>query len=141
MIMWLGLGTATILALTFLFSVFPVVANTVTGVQQVEPVLVRAARAFGGSGVQSPASGWASGAPSSARRTRLAAHGPLAGEGGRPRRAPLAVPASPTAPPAGNPRTTLRRASRASASSRAKLPPMSTLGLWRDRPGSCVVRP
>jgi NitT/TauT family transport system permease protein len=52
LIMWLGLGSPTIIALTFLFSVFSVVANTVTGVQQVEPVLVRAARAFGGTETQ-----------------------------------------------------------------------------------------
>ena len=47
LIMWLGLGTRTIIALTFLFAIFPVVANTVTGVREVDRVLIRAARSFG----------------------------------------------------------------------------------------------
>lgn len=52
MIMWLGLGTPTIVALTLTFAIFPVVANTVTGVQQVDPALTRAARSFGGTPAQ-----------------------------------------------------------------------------------------
>jgi len=52
LIMWLGLGTKTIIALTFLFAIFPIIANTIVGVQEVERVLIRAARSFGASDLQ-----------------------------------------------------------------------------------------
>ena len=52
LIMWFGLGRGTIIALTFLFATFPIIANTVTGVKQVDPILIRAARAFGAGELQ-----------------------------------------------------------------------------------------
>lgn len=45
---WLGLGEPTIIAITFLFAVTPVYANTLAGIKNADPDLVRAARAFGG---------------------------------------------------------------------------------------------
>jgi NitT/TauT family transport system permease protein len=47
-IVWLGFGFATVVAITFLLSFVSVVVNTVAGVQGVDPQLVRAVRAFGG---------------------------------------------------------------------------------------------
>ncbi len=46
-IIWLGLGTPTIVALTALFAVFPIFANTFTGVREVNPLFLIAARSFG----------------------------------------------------------------------------------------------
>src|SRR6202790_1924845 len=47
-IVWLGFGFATVVAITFLLSFVSVVVNTVAGVHGVDPQLVRAVRAFGG---------------------------------------------------------------------------------------------
>lgn len=52
LIFWLGLGQPTIIALTFLLGVFPIIANTITAVQTVDPVLIRAARSFCATPVQ-----------------------------------------------------------------------------------------
>jgi NitT/TauT family transport system permease protein len=52
LIMWFGLGMRTVIVLTFVFAFFPIVSNTVTGVQEVDRVLTRAARAFGASKLQ-----------------------------------------------------------------------------------------
>jgi len=46
-ILWLGLGTKTIITVTTLSAIFPIVVNTWRGVKNVNPVLVRAARSFG----------------------------------------------------------------------------------------------
>ncbi|HLH99028.1 MAG TPA: ABC transporter permease [Xanthobacteraceae bacterium] len=48
-IVWLGFGFATVVAITFLLSFVSIVVNTLAGVQGVDPQLVRAVRAFGGS--------------------------------------------------------------------------------------------
>ena len=45
-IIWLGIGTKTIMALAFLFSVVQVVINTMAGVRSIDPVLIRCARSF-----------------------------------------------------------------------------------------------
>jgi NitT/TauT family transport system permease protein len=45
-IIWLGIGTKTIIALAFLFSVVQVVINTMAGVRSIDPVLIRCARSF-----------------------------------------------------------------------------------------------
>jgi NitT/TauT family transport system permease protein len=45
-IIWLGIGTKTIIALAFLFSVVQVVINTMAGVRGIDPVLIRCARSF-----------------------------------------------------------------------------------------------
>jgi ABC-type nitrate/sulfonate/bicarbonate transport system permease component len=49
---WFGLGGGATIVLTFLFAVFPIVANTVTGVKDVDRSLIRAARAFGANELQ-----------------------------------------------------------------------------------------
>jgi NitT/TauT family transport system permease protein len=46
-IIWAGIGKTSIVIITFLFAVFPIIVNTFTGVQSVDPILVRAARSFG----------------------------------------------------------------------------------------------
>jgi NitT/TauT family transport system permease protein len=47
LIMWFGLGVQSRIAVVFLFAVFVVVINTMTGVKQVDNVLVEMARSFG----------------------------------------------------------------------------------------------
>lgn len=47
-IVWLGFGFTTVVAVTFLLSLVSIVVNTMAGVQSVDPQLVRAVRAFGG---------------------------------------------------------------------------------------------
>jgi NitT/TauT family transport system permease protein len=47
-VVWLGFGFATVVAVTFLLSFVAIVVNTMAGVQSVDPQLVRAVRAFGG---------------------------------------------------------------------------------------------
>jgi ABC-type nitrate/sulfonate/bicarbonate transport system permease component len=49
LVIWFGIGLESKVAMVFLGALFPIVVNTSTGVQQVDPVLVRAVRAFGGS--------------------------------------------------------------------------------------------
>ncbi|MCC2096413.1 MAG: ABC transporter permease [Hyphomicrobiales bacterium] len=44
---WLGLGLPTVIAMTFLFSVTPIYANTLAGLRNADPDLMRAARSFG----------------------------------------------------------------------------------------------
>lgn len=47
-VVWLGFGTTTVIAVSFLLTVVSVVVNTLAGVRSVEPMLIRAVRAFGG---------------------------------------------------------------------------------------------
>jgi NitT/TauT family transport system permease protein len=46
-VLWFGLGTPTIIAMTFLLSIPQIAASTLNGVQNVDPGLIRAARSFG----------------------------------------------------------------------------------------------
>ncbi len=46
LILWFGIGRETGIAMVFLMAVFPVVINTMTGVQTVDPSLVEMARSF-----------------------------------------------------------------------------------------------
>ena len=46
-IYWLGMGTPTVITISFLLSVFPILVNTMTGVQNVDGSLIKAARSFG----------------------------------------------------------------------------------------------
>jgi NitT/TauT family transport system permease protein len=46
-IIWLGIGLYSKMAVVFLGAVFPILVNTVAGIQSVDPVLIRAARSFG----------------------------------------------------------------------------------------------
>jgi NitT/TauT family transport system permease protein len=48
LIMWFGLGVESRIAVVFLFAFFVIVINTMTGVKQVDNVLVEMARSFGG---------------------------------------------------------------------------------------------
>lgn len=47
-VIWLGLGQPTVIAITFLLSVIPIVVNTSTGIKEVSPVLIQATQCFGG---------------------------------------------------------------------------------------------
>jgi NitT/TauT family transport system permease protein len=47
LIVWLGIGLASKIALVFSSAVFPILVNTLTGVQVIDAELVEAARAFG----------------------------------------------------------------------------------------------
>jgi NitT/TauT family transport system permease protein len=46
LIMWFGLGVESRIAVVFLFAVFVIIINTMTGVKQVDSVLVEMARSF-----------------------------------------------------------------------------------------------
>ncbi len=48
LVIWLGFGTATVIAVTFLLSFVSIVVNTVAAVHAVDPQLIRAIRAYGG---------------------------------------------------------------------------------------------
>ncbi len=48
-IVWLGFGSTTVIALTFLLTFVTIAVNTMAGVRSVDPQLIRAVRAFGGS--------------------------------------------------------------------------------------------
>jgi NitT/TauT family transport system permease protein len=47
LVLLLGLGKPTVIAVTFLMAVVPVIVNSMQGVRNVDPKLVRAARSFG----------------------------------------------------------------------------------------------
>ena len=47
LILWFGLGVESRVAVVFLFAVFVIIINTMTGVKQVDTVLVEMARSFG----------------------------------------------------------------------------------------------
>ncbi len=49
LVVWLGIGLSSKVALVFLISVFPVLVNTSSGVRSLDPHLVRVARCFGAS--------------------------------------------------------------------------------------------
>jgi NitT/TauT family transport system permease protein len=46
-VLWFGLGVPAVIAITFLLSVTQITANTLRGIQNVDPGLIRAARSFG----------------------------------------------------------------------------------------------
>ncbi|MGP4014485.1 ABC transporter permease [Saccharopolyspora sp. 5N708] len=49
LVLMLGLGSPTVVAIAFLMSVVPVIVNSMQGVRNVDPQLVRAAKSFGAS--------------------------------------------------------------------------------------------
>jgi ABC-type nitrate/sulfonate/bicarbonate transport system permease component len=49
LVVWFGVGFGATIAVVFLGSVFPILINTAVGMREVDPVWVRAVRAFGGS--------------------------------------------------------------------------------------------
>ena len=52
MVIWLGIGIWSKIAVIFLGAFFPIVINTMTGVQNLDPSLIKAARSFGASDAQ-----------------------------------------------------------------------------------------
>jgi ABC-type nitrate/sulfonate/bicarbonate transport system permease component len=52
LVIWFGVGMESKVAVVFLGGVFPVLVNTMAGVQQVDPLWVRAVRSFGASELQ-----------------------------------------------------------------------------------------
>jgi ABC-type nitrate/sulfonate/bicarbonate transport system permease component len=48
-VVWLGFGFATVVAIAFLLTVIPIAVNTFSGVRSVDPWIVCAVRVFGGS--------------------------------------------------------------------------------------------
>ncbi len=46
-VIWLGLGSRTVIAITFLLAVTPITVNTMTGIKNVDPGILRAALSFG----------------------------------------------------------------------------------------------
>jgi len=47
LVVWLGIGLSSKVALVFLIAVFPVLVNTSSGIRSIDPNLVRVARCFG----------------------------------------------------------------------------------------------
>jgi len=47
LVVWFGFGFATVVTVAFLLTVVSIVVNTLAGVRSVDPVLIRAVRAFG----------------------------------------------------------------------------------------------
>jgi ABC-type nitrate/sulfonate/bicarbonate transport system permease component len=52
LVIWFGVGLESKAAVAFLGAIFPIVVNTAAGVQQVDPLWLRAARAFGANSLQ-----------------------------------------------------------------------------------------
>lgn len=52
LIIWFGIGNASKIAIVVLMAVFPILINTASGVQNLDPALLRVARCFGGSDLQ-----------------------------------------------------------------------------------------
>src|SRR3989338_2101223 len=46
-VIWFGLGSRTVVAITFLLAVTPILVNTLSGIKNVSPGLLNAARSFG----------------------------------------------------------------------------------------------
>jgi ABC-type nitrate/sulfonate/bicarbonate transport system permease component len=47
-VVWIGFGFATVIAITFLLTVIPIAVNTLSGVRSVDPWVICAVRVFGG---------------------------------------------------------------------------------------------
>ena len=52
LVVWFGVGSQSKVVVVLLSAVFPVIINTMAGVQQIDPLWVRAVQAFGGSRLQ-----------------------------------------------------------------------------------------
>lgn len=52
LIIWLGIGDSSKIAIVFLMAVFPIVINTASGVQNLDPAVLRVARCFGAGHLQ-----------------------------------------------------------------------------------------
>jgi ABC-type nitrate/sulfonate/bicarbonate transport system permease component len=51
-VVWLGVGMASKVAAVFLGAIFPILVNTLAGIQQIDPLWVRATGSFGASRIQ-----------------------------------------------------------------------------------------
>ena len=49
MVIWLGIGMASKVAVVFLGAIFPIIVNTMAGMREADPKLIRAAQSFGAS--------------------------------------------------------------------------------------------
>jgi NitT/TauT family transport system permease protein len=47
MVIWLGIGMASKVAVVFLGAIFPIIVNTMAGMREADPKLIRAAQSFG----------------------------------------------------------------------------------------------
>src|SRR5690348_11368294 len=47
LVIWLGIGIASKVAVVFLGAIFPIIVNTMAGMREAEPKLIRAAQSFG----------------------------------------------------------------------------------------------
>jgi ABC-type nitrate/sulfonate/bicarbonate transport system permease component len=52
LIIWLGIGDTSKIMIVFLMAVFPILINTASGVQSLDPAVLRVARCFGGTDLQ-----------------------------------------------------------------------------------------
>lgn len=52
LIIWLGIGQTSKIAIVFLMAIFPILINTASGVQNLDPAILRVARCFGANDLQ-----------------------------------------------------------------------------------------
>lgn len=52
LIIWLGIGSSSKIAIVFLMAIFPILINAATGVQSLDPAIIRVARCFGAGDLQ-----------------------------------------------------------------------------------------
>jgi NitT/TauT family transport system permease protein len=52
LIIWLGIGDTSKIAIVFLMAIFPILINTASGVQNLDPAVLRVARCFGANDLQ-----------------------------------------------------------------------------------------
>lgn len=48
LVVWFGVGLGATIAVVFLGAVFPILVNTAVGIREIDPILIRAVRSFGG---------------------------------------------------------------------------------------------
>jgi ABC-type nitrate/sulfonate/bicarbonate transport system, permease component len=52
MVIWLGIGIASKVAVVFLGAIFPIIVNTMAGMREADPKLIRVAQSFGASRIE-----------------------------------------------------------------------------------------
>jgi len=48
LVVWFGVGLGATISVVFLGAVFPILVNTAVGIREIDPILIRAVRSFGG---------------------------------------------------------------------------------------------
>ncbi len=48
LVVWFGVGLGATIAVVFLGAVFPILVNTAVGIREIDPILIKAVRSFGG---------------------------------------------------------------------------------------------